>query len=97
MSLAIFYQDFTPDVYLEHVVITQIDNISDDDVLRKINMLAMEGMEFMKEGMIRLHAYKLFASVLSNQFSFIMESILNIQDIKVCIQNYVKNIFPGFT
>ena len=51
-----FFQNLTPEVYLEHVVITQIENISDDDVLRKINMMAMEGMDLMKEGMIRLHA-----------------------------------------
>ena len=50
------FQNLTPDIYFEHVVVTQIDNISDDDVLRKINMMAIEGMDLMKEGMIRLHA-----------------------------------------
>ena len=53
-TIQTFFQDFSKSLYMEHVIITDITHISDETFLRKINCLAMQGIEFMKEGMIRI-------------------------------------------
>ena len=45
---------------MEHVIVTDITHMSEETFLTKINCLAMQGIEFMKEGMIRLEAYDFF-------------------------------------
>ena len=52
----IIFQDYHQHIYMRNVILTDIKDMLDDDVLRKINILAMQGIEFMKEGMLRLQA-----------------------------------------
>ena len=44
------------ELYFKHLVVTDITTMTDHNFIRRMNILVLEGMEFMKEGMIRMKA-----------------------------------------
>ena len=52
----IFLKENTDELYFKHLVVTDITTMTDHNFLRRMNILILEGMEFMKEGMIRIKA-----------------------------------------
>ena len=50
----IFLKENTDELYFKHLLVTDITTMTDHNFLRRMNILVLEGIEFMKEGMIRM-------------------------------------------
>ena len=52
----IFLQPLPEYLYYQDFIMKKLATGQDEEVLRKIGFLAYKGMEFMKQGLIRMHA-----------------------------------------